>query len=302
MGFGKTLKSPRVVVVYRASVYQQLLERHATRQHAKFFLKSRGQSLESVDRAHVVQDVTLSHVRKAIPKQWRQVMVLRSDLDRFDFEARDLVVAVGQDGLVANLAKYLEGQSVIGINPDEQANDGVLCRHKASVLPNLLDSAHAGNLVTETRSLVQVCTDDGQSLLALNELFVGHKSHQSARYEIEFEGAREVQSSSGLIVCTGTGASGWARSISQQRASSPELPKPCQPSLAFFVREPFPSVTTGTSIDAGQIRQGRSVELTSQMNEGGVIFGDGMESDRIQFHWGMKAKISIAERGLSLAI
>jgi len=54
----------------------------------------------------------------AIPSDWRRARVDRADLDRFLFEPEDVVVAVGQDGLVANVAKYLTGQPVIGCNPD----------------------------------------------------------------------------------------------------------------------------------------------------------------------------------------
>lgn len=302
MSLGKTRKAPRVVVVSRASIYQELIERHATRQQAEFFLKSRGQSLEPVDRAHLIQEAAIAQVFKAVPKEWRSAKVSRTDLDRFDFEARDLIIAVGQDGLVANLSKYLDGQSVIGVNPDPQHSDGVLCKHGAGAIPTLLNDAKTGQLRTENRCMVLVQVDDGQSLLALNEIFVGHQSHQSARYQIEHAGTGELQSSSGLIVSTGTGATGWARSIAGQRAAPPSLPAPCDASLVFFVRECFPSVTTGTEIDAGHVGPDMSLRLTSHMNEGGVIFGDGIEGDRIAFHWGMRAEISIAEQGLNLAL
>ncbi len=38
--------------------------------------------------------------------------------------------------------------------------------------------------------MVRAELDDGQALLALNEVFVGHASHQSARYTIAYAGAR----------------------------------------------------------------------------------------------------------------
>ncbi len=41
----------------------------------------------------------------------------RPELNRFLFEPEDVVIAVGQDGLVANVAKYLSGQMVVGVNP-----------------------------------------------------------------------------------------------------------------------------------------------------------------------------------------
>jgi hypothetical protein len=39
--------------------------------------------------------------------------------------------------------------------------------------------------------MVQAELDDGQRLLALNEIFVGHRTHQSARYRLGFGRASE---------------------------------------------------------------------------------------------------------------
>ena len=148
--------------------------------------------------------------------------------------------------------------------------------------------------------MVTARLDDGESLLALNEIFVGHRSHQSARYRLRLGTKEERQSSSGLIVATGTGATGWARSINGERARPLSLPKPTDPALALFVREPFPSVSTGTSLDA-TIVDGRSeVEVLSEMDDGGVVFGDGMEDDRPDFAWGMRLRLEVAEQRLAL--
>lgn len=45
-----------------------------------------------------------------------QRVIKRAHFDRFVFAPEDVVIAVGQDGLVANVAKYLDGQPVLGIN------------------------------------------------------------------------------------------------------------------------------------------------------------------------------------------
>ena len=142
--------------------------------------------------------------------------------------------------------------------------------------------------------------DDGQSLLALNEVFVGHRSHQSARYRIRLAGREERQSSSGLIVATGTGATGWARSINGERAHPLALPGPTDRALALFVREPFPSVSTGTSLDGGLVGRGGQLEVVSEMDDGGVVFGDGIEDDRLDFAWGMRLQIGVSEQRLRL--
>jgi hypothetical protein len=148
--------------------------------------------------------------------------------------------------------------------------------------------------------MVEAALDDGQTLLALNEVFIGHRSHQSARYRIAVGDAAERHSSSGLICCTGTGATGWASSINRASAKQVDLPSPTDRAACFFVREAWPSAATGTAITVGTIAGDRSLVITSEMNQGGVIFGDGIEDDYLAFDWGRVARIGVAARRLAL--
>jgi NAD kinase len=291
---------PRVVVVTRASEYDALLARHGTEPQVRFFLEQRGQSLDVVRHRHERWLKALEAVSQAIPTEWRRTRVHRPELSRFLFEPGDLIVATGQDGLVANLAKYLHGQLVLGINPDAEQFDGVLVPHSPDRARKLLAAMAAGRAEVEERTMVSARLDDGQLLVALNEIFVGHRSHQSARYRLRLGAREERQSSSGLIVATGTGATGWARSINGERAHPLQLPKPGDWALALFVREPFPSVSTGTSLDGGLVSRAGQLEVVSEMDDGGVVFGDGIEDDRLDFTWGMKLNIGVSEQRLRL--
>lgn len=295
-----TAPVPRVVVVTRVSEYDALLARHGTEPQARFFLEQRGQSLDAVRTRHDRWQSALDAVSRAIPSDWRRTRVNRPELSRFLFEPGDLVVAAGQDGLVANLAKYLHGQLVLGINPDAEQFDGILVPHPPGRARKLLAAMAAGRAEIEERTMVSARLDDGQSLVALNEIFVGHRSHQSARYRLRLGAREERQSSSGLIVATGTGATGWARSINGERAHPLQLPKPGEWALALFVREPFPSVSTGTSLDGGLVSRAGQLEVVSEMEDGGVVFGDGIEDDRLDFAWGMRLQIGISEQRLRL--
>jgi hypothetical protein len=292
---------PRVVLVSRATEYALLLQRHATHAQAAFFLSTRGESIERVLAHHLQLEKARAQVLEQIPARWRRAVIDREDLSRFVFEQHDIVVALGQDGLVANAAKYLEGQTVIGMNPDRASYDGILVRHEPARAALLMQAAAAERLALEERTMVEARLDDGQRLLALNEVFVGHRSHQSARYRIRYGEHEEHHSSSGLIVTTGTGATGWACSIHRQRASLIGLPRPTDRQCAFFVREAFPSVATGTSVTEGMVSPEAQLDVTSELNEGGVIFGDGIEADYLTFGWGMKAKIGVSQTCLRLA-
>jgi hypothetical protein len=293
---------PRLLVVHRRPELAELLERHGTRGQAEFFLRSRGRDLGSVQSAADHLDEALRLVRAAVPAGWRAGSVERADLPSFLFDPGDLVVVVGQDGLVANVAKYLHGQPVLGVDPEPGRNPGVLVRHTATEAAALVPRL-AGGLPLQQRCMVEAVLDDGQRLAGLNEVYVGHPSHQSARYRIGPPGAGpERQSSSGLLVGTGTGATGWCASVARERAterSLPALPQPEEPRLAWFVREAWPSPVTGTTLTSGSVGPGEHLEILVE-SDGLVAFADGLESDRLLAGWGQQLSIGLAGRTLAL--
>jgi hypothetical protein len=291
--------APRVVLVHRRTELDEALRRHGTHGQAAFFLTSRGRSIDELEQRHTLAQSALTTVAAAIPVDWRQGRVERDDLSRFLFEPDDVVVVVGQDGLVANVAKYLDGQPVIGINPDPDRNPGVLVPHPPADAAVLLRAAVSPSAPVELRAMVEASTDDGQLLVAVNEIYVGHASHQTARYLLGLpDGRCERQASSGLIVATGTGATGWCRSVWEQRHSQVRLPTPAEPRLAWFVREAWPSRVTGTTLVEGELSEA-SLTLSVESDRL-VAFGDGIETDALLLAWGQRISVRLAGRRLRL--
>ncbi|GAA4470418.1 NAD(+)/NADH kinase [Phytohabitans houttuyneae] len=287
---------PRVVTVTRRSELDELLARHGTLGAAGYFLRQRGRDLAEVRRRHEAQAAALTTVGAAVPPDWRRGHVDRDDLPRFLFGPEDVVLAVGQDGLVANVAKYLDGQPVIGVNPEPERNPGVLAQHPPAAVAALLRR----ELPVEHRAMVVAELDDGQRLYGLNEVYIGHPSHQSARYVLGTAGGDcERQSSSGVVVGTGTGATGWCASIARALAGAPALPGPTETALCWFIREAWPSPATGTTLTRGLLAGPEWLELTSE-SERLVAFADGLESDHLELGWGQRLRIGLADRSLSL--
>ncbi|MEW2567877.1 hypothetical protein [Streptomyces sp. NPDC047070] len=306
--------APRIVLVHRTTEYEELVAHHGTHGQAAFFLSSRGRDIEEVAERHRRTRRALSEVTAAIPLTWRQSRVERADLDRFLFAPEDVVVVVGQDGLVANAAKYLSGQPVVGIDADPGRNAGVLVRHSPADAARLLPAALAAGTGREELTMVEAVADDTQRLLALNEIYLGAAGHQTARYRLSVEGSEsaragegtaeprtpsEAQASSGVLVGTGTGATGWIRSVWQERGNPLPLPRPTEDRLVWCVREAWPSPATGTSQVAGQLSATSHLTLTAE-SERLIAFGDGMEGDALELTWGQSVRVGVCGRRLGL--
>ncbi|MEU1480374.1 hypothetical protein ACFYZ8_23610 [Streptomyces sp. NPDC001668] len=291
--------APRAVLVHRTTEYEELVAHHGTHGQAAFFLSSRGRDIEEVAERHERTRRALAEVTSAIPLTWRQARVERADLDRFLFAPEDVVVVVGQDGLVANVAKYLSGQPVLGIDTEPGRNPGVLVRHRPRDTAELL--AVAGASVAEL-TMVEAVADDTQRLVALNEIYLGAAGHQTARYRLGLEGdggVVEAQASSGVLVGTGTGATGWLRSVWQERGGALRLPAPTENRLLWFVREAWPSPATGTSLTAGELPAPARLRLTVE-SERLIAFGDGMEGDAVELTWGQTVEVGVCGERLRL--
>src|SRR5262249_8332867 len=127
-------------------------------------------------------------------------------------------------------------------------------------------------------------------------------AHQSARYVLSTpDGQRERQLSSGVVIGTGTGATGWCAPIAPTLAPPPPCPAPGEPVLCWFVREAWPSPATGVSATAGQLTEGQYLDIISE-SERLVVFADGLEHDRLELAWAQRIRIGLATRSLSLVV
>ena len=291
--------APRVVLVHRRTEYDDLVARHGSPGQAAFFLSTRGREIDEVQERHEAEAEAVRVVTAQIPVSWRRGEVEREDLSRFLFSPEDVVVVVGQDGLVANVAKYLDAQPVIGIDPEPGRNPGVLVRHRPEDAGALMSGAVAGALPVEDLTMVAAEADDGQRLVALNEIYVGHASHQTARYRVAVpSGPEERQASSGLVIGTGTGSTGWCSSIWRERHSALVLPGSTEPALVWFTREAWESPVTGTALTEGRL--GAEPLIVTVESNRLVAFGDGIEDDHLTLSWGQQLRIGSADHPLRL--
>ncbi|MBJ6760037.1 NAD+ kinase [Myxococcaceae bacterium JPH2] len=291
----------KVVLVTRKTRLADLVVRFNTRKQAKFYVERAGQDFADFEAEDAAYRRAVEALRGALELGLPVQQVDRALVPTFLFTGKEVVVTLGQDGLVANVAKYVGEQPLVGVNPDPERFDGVLL----PFLPNKARGAVA-RVLEDTASyrrvrLAEAVLGDGQRLRAFNDLFIGARTHVSARYQLQHAGKRESQSSSGVLVSTGAGASGWlssvftlARSLTAQTGGVPGTPWKLTweaPRLAFVVREPFISRHSSADIVGGIVTTQQELVLESRMPQGGVIFGDGMEDDFLAFGAGATARI-----------
>lgn len=303
----------KVVLVTRRTRLEELVARHHTLAQARFYVEHLGADFSDYLKENAAYALGLQVTVDALQAWGRYQVVDRGYLPNFVFAPDDIVVALGQDGLVANTMKYLNGQPLVGLNPEPARWDGVLLPFRPTDLATVLPEVAAGKRPAKAVTMAEVTLSDGQRMRAVNDLFIGPRSHTSALYELETGGRRESQSSSGVIVSTGLGSTAWMKSVVVGAASIVQRLQPGRPvvyaaqawdaeQLTFAVREPFPSKASQVELTFGPVTREQPLKLRSRMPDHGVIFSDGIEADFLRFTAGVEATVTLAQAKGQLAV
>lgn len=303
------LTENKIVLITRKTRLDELITRFNTLDQARFYVENLGADFSDYQREDLLYKQNLMEASRGLEQLGRLQIVDRGFIPNFIFGQQDFVVVLGQDGLVANVLKYLDGQPVVGVNPDPRRWEGVLLPFTVSQLKKVLPQVFRQQRKIRNVTMALARMNTGETLHGVNDLFIGPRSHTSARYILRSGSATEKHSSSGIIVSTGLGSTGWFRSIVAGAAGitanlsgtpiDPNIGKPFgwdSDYLYFSVREPWPSKDSTAGITFGKVTRDTPLELDSLMPENGVIFSDGIEADYLAFNTGSKVTISIADK------
>ncbi len=305
----KRLTENKIVLIVRETRLDELIARYNSLEQVRFYIEHLGADFSDYLQEHDRYKRSVA-VAETLLQQLGRVQVLKREfIANFIFGEDDTVVVLGQDGLVANVLKYLDRQVVVGVNPDPGRWDGILLPFTVDDLGKIVAELFQGKRKTSLVTMARAELTNGQILHAVNDFFIGARTHVSARYALEIGDERENQSSSGVIVSTGLGSTGWLKSVlaGATGIATAVTKKAFEVAeggrfawdadyLCFSVREPFPSRTTGTSLVFGRITRERPMTLESRMAGNGVIFSDGIESDYLEFNSGMQATVRVADK------
>jgi NAD kinase len=302
----------KIVLVTRKTRLAELVERFNTLAQAKFYIEHAGGDFREYQLEDDAYRRSAEIVRRSLEVGLKFQEIDRGLVPTYTFVPHDLVITLGQDGLVANTAKYIGKQPLVAVNPDPERFDGILLPFAPHQTGAALTKVIEGKCHLRAVTLAEARMNDGQRLLAFNDLFLGSQTHVSARYRIRWAKNEEPQSSSGVLVSTGAGSTGWVSSVFNMASGVAALTgghtvKPIRLDwedrrLLFVVREPFVSRHSKASIVAGIVRQQQVLELESLMPSGGVIFSDGIEADFLQFNSGSSVIVKCAAETTQLVV
>lgn len=300
------------IIIKNKTRLETLIERFNTKAQAKFYIERSGGDFDDYEKEHEIFHNSLSNIQRNLSKVLKNKVVERSFLPSFIFNDKHVVVTVGQDGLVANTAKYVKQIPIVAVNPDQERFDGVLMPFNEDNFLIAIHKVVENNYNSKLTSFAEAKLNDGQRLLAFNDLFIGATSHVSARYQITHNNKTEEQSSSGIIVSTQAGSTGWLSSIFnmsfgihkfiEKGNSKKKYAKLKDNQLMFAVREPFASKKTQVETTAGIITGQSKLIVQSFMPNNGLIFSDGIEADFLKFNSGAIATIGIANEKANLVL
>ncbi|MCL2144078.1 MAG: sugar kinase [Endomicrobia bacterium] len=298
------MRIKRAIIVRSKTRLETLLERFNTKMQAKFYIEKQGADFSDYECEHETFYDSLNLIQRNISAAVKYKIIDREFLPHFIFSDDNIILAVGQDGLVANTAKYSKNVPIVAVNPDKKRYDGVLLPFdKNDFLQGVQSAVKNDYRKVKTVGFAQAALNDGQKLLAFNDLFIGVFSHISARYKLSFGNLTEEQSSSGIIISTQAGSTGWLSSVfNMANGVSALLSNKCvnkslamsDNQLVFAVREPFVSIKTRADLVAGVLNSGQKLVIESLMPSNGVIFSDGIEKDFLNFNSGSIAEISLS--------
>ena len=299
----------KIVLIVRPTRLDELVARFNTVQQAQFYVEHLGADFSDYLIEHRHYRAAVERAEDVLREFGRVQRLERRYVPNFVFGAEDAVVVLGQDGLVANTLKYLDGQRVVAINPDPARWDGVLLPFTIDDLRRIMAEEAKRQRPVKSVTMAKATLNTGQTLHAVNDFFIGQRTHISARYQISVGGQQERQSSSGIIVSTGLGSTGWLKSVYAGSATATQcllgrdvallgdgsFPWDAR-YLHYFVREPYPSRTTQARLVIGKIAERGQMRVISEMPDNGVVFSDGVEADYLAFNSGTEATIGVAEK------
>ena len=209
---------------------------------------------------------------------------------------KDLVIVVGGDGTFLRAAHHTDDTPIFAVSSDVMYNEAFYAQAAPKDFVKKFKLLLAGKFrIKKLPRLEGKINGKKMPLAAINEIFVGssHPYHTS-RYELKVRGRKEFQKSSGVLITTHTGSTGWAKSAAKGKL------KIAKKGFGYVVREPYIGRLTKSKLLKGSLRAKDKVIVNSQMYAGIVVVDSSEKVHKLVD--GDKLEVGISKKALNYVV
>lgn len=279
-------REPRVLVVYKKSTYQQLVNEQRNRRVRKLLAEG-DRTVERFREAHEAHLRSVEATKRALRSLGVRHAFAYLETRRASARGFDLVVTLGGDGTLLWASHMVQAETpMLGLNTSPRDSVGYFCAGDTQNVEVMLSEALGGRLkATELARLRVRLRGKILSSRVLNDLLFCHECPAAtSRYLLRHGAVEEDQKSSGIWVGPAAGST-----AAQHSAGGRVLPIRSQ-QIQYVVREPYP-VSKEYDLVRGLVEPGQVLSVRSKMpiahvyidgphREHTVRFGEELRLDR----------------------
>lgn len=262
------MRFSRLLVVYKKSYYELYGYEHHER-HFTALQKRHHPIVDTLRLSHEENQRTIAAVCSALDAaHLPYACIYRGQLTTLS--GYDLLVSVGGDGTLLEVARHAGDIPVLGVNSDPARSTALFCAADRTTFAVCLDALLAGKLQQILLTRLQMAIND--ALLphyALNDLLVTHANPAAmASYTLHLDTVSEPQKSSGIWIATAAGSTAAIRA-----AGGRVMPLRSR-KRQYLVREPYMGDGRRYQLLKGLVPPELPLQVTSRMRRG-CVFIDG---------------------------
>lgn len=285
------MSAPRVLVIYKKSVYRTHVEERPT-SRVRDLLDQGSSVVDRVMHAHNQHAETLDCVRATLKKLGvRATFRFRRAVGAtYGF---DLVITVGGDGTLLWVSHSLGATPVLCINSAPRHSVGFFAGATGPHVDEKIAAAVRGRLSGTALQRVAVAVDGrGIETRVLNDVLLCHENPAAmTRYTIQHGRRHENHKSSGIWIGPAAG------STAAQRSAGGRVLPPRSRLIQYVVREPYDPRESARLI-RGVVRPGERLAILSRMHEARLYVDGPYRVHRVRL--GEEVQVSLGPEPLTL--
>ncbi|GMT49717.1 MAG: hypothetical protein IEMM0008_1256 [bacterium] len=248
---------------------------------------------EVIVDSHVEQRKCIELAKKLLPES---TFINTLDLPHTQTEDKDLIVSIGGDEHFKYVIhNSVQGKLVLNVRSDNLKSEGALSTCNRFNLKEMIDQIRSESYLMENWVRLEARLNDQLIESAIDTIYVGTKNGtRMSRYVLHFKDAVEEQKSSGLLIVTGAGSTGWFRS-----AGGTSFPRNAMTGK-FLAREIYVGTKTGNSMRNGVFHEEETIEIHSLMDDQGIVEIDSIKE--YPFRRGDFLKVNVSKDFLKVMI